>query len=91
MPERSSAELIPQRQRRRIGGAQVADRLRHSVVSGIGQRHEHYRRRVRKKADNTQQPPPLQQCFFHDFPPKKDAVLPTAIAVSTASLRLADK
>ena len=55
------AELIPQRQRRRIGGAQIADRLRHPVVAGISQRRKQHRRRVRKKADNTQQPQLLQQ------------------------------
>jgi len=64
-------------------------RVRQQASWPVRQRRRHHRRRVRKKADNTQQPQPLQQCFFHDFPPKKDAVLTTEIAVSTASLRLA--
>ena len=40
------AELVPQRQRRRVGRAQVAHRLRHPVVPRIGQRREYHRRRI---------------------------------------------
>ncbi len=40
------AELIPKRQRRRIGGAQVADRLCQWVIAGVSQRRKYYRRRV---------------------------------------------
>ena len=56
-----SAELISECQRWRIGGTQVADGLCHPVIAGIGQRRKHDRRRVRKKADNAQQPKLLYQ------------------------------
>ena len=49
------AEPVPQRQRRRVGGTQVADRLRHPVVARIGQRRERHRRGVGKKADDPEQ------------------------------------
>ena len=49
------AELIPQRQRRRIGGAQVADRLRQPVVTRISKWRKYHCCRIGQKADNAQQ------------------------------------
>ena len=41
-----AAQLVPEAQRRGVGRAQVADGLRHQVVSRIGQRRKNDGRRV---------------------------------------------
>lgn len=52
-------------QRRRVRRAQIAHRLRHPIVTRIGERRKDHCRRVGKKADDTQQTQFLNQRFLH--------------------------